>query len=141
MDIVRKVGMTFIGPSVLAVYAAVVEDAEAGSEALGEAQSILDSGCVAHNHIWFARTAIDHALKIQAWDLAEHFASRLETYTRQQPLAWPDFIIARAHALASWGRGTRDAELAGQLQDLRERAMESGLKAAVPLIDEALAAA
>jgi len=140
-DIVGKVGMTFIGPSVLAIYAAVAEDPEASREALREAESILDSGCVAHNHVWFARTAIDHALAIKAWDLADHFAARLETFTREQPLTWPDFIIARARALAGWGRGARDDKLAGQLRDLRECAMQNGLKAAVPLIDEALAAA
>ena len=141
VEIVRKVGMTFIGPSVLAIYAAVTDNPEKARDALREAESILDSGCVAHNHMWFARTAIDHVLAIEAWDLADHFASRLEASTREQPLAWADFIIARGRALAAWGRGSRDSELAGRLQHLREVAAERGLKSAIAQIDEALAAA
>jgi hypothetical protein len=97
---------------------------------LQEAESILDSGCVAHNHIWFAQTAIDHALAVGAWDRAEHYAARLEDYTRGQPLAWHDFIVARARALAAWGCGTRTADLVTELKRLRECAVQHGLAAA-----------
>jgi tetratricopeptide (TPR) repeat protein len=141
VEIVRKVGMTFVGPSVLAVKAAVTEDVEEASRILQEAESILDAGCVAHNHIWFARTAIDHAVAIGAWDRAEHYAARLEDYTRGQPLAWPDFMIARARALAAWGRGTRSRDVIAELEHLRECAVRHGLVLATPQLDEALAAA
>jgi hypothetical protein len=106
-----------------------------------EAESILDAGCVAHNHIWFARTAIDHALAIGAWDKAEHYATRLEDYTRGHPLAWPDFMIARARALAAWGRGTRSRETVTELERLRACALQHGLALAMPQLDKALAAA
>jgi class 3 adenylate cyclase/tetratricopeptide (TPR) repeat protein len=141
VKIVRKVGLTFIGPSVLAVKAAVTEDVEEAARTMQEAESILDAGCVAHNHIWFARTAIDHAVAIGAWDQAEHYARRLEEYTREQPLAWPDFMIARARALAAWGRGVRSRELVVELERLRECAVQHGLVLAMPQLDEALAAA
>jgi tetratricopeptide (TPR) repeat protein len=141
VEIVRKVGMTFIGPTVLAVKAAVTEDMEEASRTLQEAEAILDAGCVAHNHVWFARTAIDHAVAIGAWDRAEHYAARLEEYTRGQPLAWPDFMIARARALAAWGRGTRSRDVIAELEQLRECAVRHGLVLATPQLDEALAAA
>lgn len=141
VKIIRKVGLTFIGPSVLAIKAAVTEDVEEAARTMREAESILDAGCVAHNHVWFARTAIDHAVAIGAWDQAEHYATRLEDYTREQPLAWPDFMIARARALAAWGRGTRSRELVVELEHLRECAVQHGLVLAMPQLDEALAAA
>ena len=141
VKIVREVGMAFIGPAVLAMKAAVTDDPEEACATLLEAESILDAGCVAHNHIWFARIAIDHALANGAWDQAERYAARLEDYTRGHPLAWPDFMIARARALAAWGRGTRSRELVTELERLRECAVQHGLALAAPQLDEALAAA
>ncbi len=141
VKIVREVGMTFIGPTVLAIRAALTEDPEEASAILEEAESILDAGCVSHNHIWFAQLAIDHAVAIGAWDEAEHYAERLADYTRGQPLAWPDFMIARARALAAWGRGTRTRETVTELERLRHCAVQHGLALALPQLDEALAAA
>ena len=76
LEVVREVGMTFIGPSVLATKAALTEDRDECRRALAEAESILESGCVAHNHFWFAQTAIDHALAIGEWGEAERYATR-----------------------------------------------------------------
>ncbi len=141
VGMVREVGMTFIGPSVLAVLATLTEDPGERRKALEEAEYILDSGCVAHNHFWFARTAIDHALAIGEWEEAERYATRLEAYTREQPLPWPDFMIARGRALAAWGRGRRGPELVAELERLCAEAERVSLMTAVPALDEALQAA
>jgi class 3 adenylate cyclase/tetratricopeptide (TPR) repeat protein len=141
VNIVRKVGLTFIGPSVLAMKAAVTEDVEEAARTMQEAALILDAGCAAHTHIFFARIAIDHALSVGDWDKADHYAERLEEYTRGHPLAWPDFMIGRARALAAWGRGSRCPELVIELERLRECAAKHGLALAKPQLDEALAAA
>ena len=82
VEIVRKVGMTFIGPALLAIKAASSDDEAVAQEALKEAEAILDSGCVSHNHFWFARIAIGHALRSHAWDGVERYAMRLESYTQ-----------------------------------------------------------
>ena len=140
IGVVRKVGMTFIGPTVLAIGAALTEDSGKRGEALEEAQEILDSGCVAHNHFWFAQTAIDHALEIGEWDEAEHYATRLEAYTREQPLAWSDYIIAQGRALAAWGRGTRTEALVAEIKRLHDLAVKCGMKLAAPNLKRALAA-
>jgi class 3 adenylate cyclase/tetratricopeptide (TPR) repeat protein len=126
LDVVRKVGMTFIGPAVLATHAALSEDPAERAAALGEAEQILDSGCVAHNHFWFAQSAIDQKLVTGEWDEVERYARRLETYIRDEPLPWPEFIIARGRALASWGRGQRNAALVLELTRLREVAAGAG---------------
>ena len=74
-------------------------------------------------------------------DEAERYATRLETYTRQQPLDWSDFLIARGRALATWGRGERSQRLIREIERLRKRATEHGLQPAVPALDEALTSA
>ena len=141
VQVVRKVGMTFIGPAVLAVEAALTDD-EARSEALWiEAEAILDSGCVAHNHFWFAQIAIGQALREGAWDRADHYASRLESYTQHEPLPWANFLIAKGRTLAAWGRGERDAALTGELQRLGTIAAERRLQLDFAELKRALAAA
>jgi predicted ATPase len=133
VEIVRKVGLTFIGPLVFAAKAALAQDREVGRKTLKEAEAILDSGCVAHNHFWFAETAIDQSLAAGDWAEAERYAARLETYTRAQPLPWSDFLICRGRALATWGRGVRSAAVLGEIQRLHDIAVERGLK---PLASE-----
>jgi tetratricopeptide (TPR) repeat protein len=141
LKVARELGMTFVGPSVLATNATLTEDRDASRRALEEAESILDSGCVAHNHFWFARTAIDHALAIGDWGEAERFAKRLEAYTREQALPWADFLIARGRALATWGRGTRTEDLVAEMVELHHLAVRHGLKLFASGLDRALAAA
>ena len=138
VGMVRQVGMTYIGPTVLAIMATLTEDPTERTKAFKEAEHFLDSGCVAHNHFWFARTAIDHALMIDEWDEAERYATRLETYTREQPLPWPDFIIGYGRALAAWGRGRRGPDLVAELGRLRAEAERVNLITALPALDETL---
>ena len=141
VEIVRKVGMTFIGPAVLASKAASADDEIRAQEALKEAEAILDSGCVSHNHFWFARIAIGHSLRTHAWDEVERYAIELESYTRREPLPWSDFIMANGRALAAWGRGSRTDALARELQRLQSIAAERGLMLDAEMLEKALASA
>jgi len=113
-------------PFVEGTRAALSDDPTESTAALEEAVRILDSGCVAHNQFWFAQSAIDQKLARGEWDEVDRYARRLESYI-QQPLPWPEFIIARGRALASWGRGKRDAALAAELDHLRKVATSAGL--------------
>ncbi len=141
VGVMREVGLTFIGPTALAVMASLTEDPAERKKALKEAEGILDSGCVAHNHFWFARIAIDDALTIGEWGDAERYAARLEHYTREQPLAWADFTIACGRTLAALGRGSQDASLLAEIRRLDEIAAKSGFALARPLFKQALDAA
>ena len=138
LDVLRKVGMTFIGPAVLAVHSGLSGDPAERKAALKEAEEILDSGCVAHNHFWFAQSAIEQKLAVGEWDEVDRYAHRLEKYTREEPLAWPEFIAARGRALASWGRGSREVALLRELERLRDTAMEAGLVRAAAALEQAL---
>ena len=128
VEVVRKVGVTFIGPAVFATAATLAEDDEEGRKFLQEGESILDSGCVAHNHFWFAQSAIERALAIGDWDEAERYAARLEAYTREQPLPSSDFLIAWARSLAAWGRGDQSETVLAELKRLHHIAVQHGLK-------------
>jgi ATP/maltotriose-dependent transcriptional regulator MalT len=141
VKVVREVGMTFVGPNVLAIKAALTDDRDECRKALEEAESILNAGCVAHNHFWFARISIDHALAVGDWDEAERYAARLETYTREQPLPWSDFLIARGRALASWGRGRHGEDVVVEMTRLHELAVRQGLKPLDLELERALASA
>lgn len=138
VQVVRKVGMTFIGPAVLAVEATLTDD-EARSKSLWEeAEGILDAGCVAHNHFWFAQIGIGHALKECAWDRAERYARRLEVYTQAEPLPWADYLIAKGRTLSAWGRGKRDAACADELRRLRTIAAVRRLQRDVAELDSVI---
>lgn len=136
--VARDVGLTFFGPTILAVLAGLSEDDDERKAALKEGEEILNSGCVAHNQFWFARSAIDQALAIGEWDEVERYSKRLEAYMHEQPLAWPNFIIARGRALAAWGRGNRDANLVAELTRLRDLAAKAGMKLATPELERVL---
>lgn len=133
VEAIRKVGVTFIGPSVLAAKAALTEDREESRKALEEAESILNSGCVAHNHFWFAQSAIEQSLAIGDWDEAERYATRLQAYTRDQPLPWSNFLIARGRVLAACGRGVQSEAVFAELERLRQVAVQHELR---PLASE-----
>ena len=74
------------------------------------------------------------------WEDAERYAQALDDFTRAEPLPWTGFYIARARALAAFGRGEHGEVRVAELRRLRDEAVGIGLNSALPLIDEALAA-
>ncbi len=82
---------------------------------------------------------MDACARAGDWSEVSRYADALEEYTRQEPLPLSDFFIARGRALAAFGRGRRDQEVAHKLQQLRHDAKRIGLKSALPVLDEALA--
>lgn len=122
----KRTGLTFIGPTVYAVRASLLGDADARGEAMGEAERILDSGSVWHNQVWFSEVAIETALADSRWEEADRLANRLEGQTREERLEWPDFLIARSRALAAWRRGERGPDQVSVLNSLSVLADEKG---------------
>jgi hypothetical protein len=94
---------------------------------------------MSHNHFLFRRNAIDACLELGAWQDAEHHASALEDYARKEPLPWSSFVIARGHALAELGRGTRSADLRTELQRLLAEGERLGCLMALSAVRAALA--
>ncbi len=78
------------------------------------------------------------ALALGDEDQALHYAAKLEAYTRPEPLPRSDFLIARARALAHYGRGERDAALTRELERLHDLGRGVGLVPALREIEAAL---
>jgi class 3 adenylate cyclase/tetratricopeptide (TPR) repeat protein len=129
VDLTGKVGETFFGPSALAFRAALGGDSAGRRRDLERGRKILDRGCVAHNHFWYAQFAIDGALAHGEWQEAERFAADLEHYCSTQPLPWAEFLIERGRVLALVGQGRRDTALDARIGRLREIADRAGLAA------------
>ena len=70
----------------------------------------------------------------------EHYADRMESYTHSEPLPLSDFVIARARALAAFGRGGRSPDVFDGLRKLREQAVEASMLGPLAPIDAALSA-
>jgi len=133
-----ETGATFIGPRVLGTTALVGDDAVKRAAALAEGEALLAQGCIAHNHLWFYRDAIDASLEMAAWDEATRYADALEAFTRDEPLPWSDLFIARGRALVAWGRGIRDDATRGAIEAIRDEARRIGLIAPIAALDQAL---
>jgi hypothetical protein len=84
---------------------------------------------------------MEASLENADWSTVERAARLLEIFTHAEPLAWSDFFIARARALAAFGRGDRNDVTMRELQRLRDDANRAGLMAALPRLDKALSAA
>jgi class 3 adenylate cyclase/predicted ATPase len=136
---VRKAGMTFIGPAVLATCAIVCEDKARREHLLNEAEGMLERGCVAHNQVWFAEIGIDDAVARQDWGSTLRYADLLERHTQTQPLEWSTFMIRRARALARAGQGDKSHSTITELQLLVEQASICGLVNALPALAQAIA--
>ena len=69
-------------------------------------------------------------------DEAERYASSLADYTAAEPLPLIDFAIRRGRALAAAGRGD---DRAAELAMLRDEALRTGYRIALPAIERAIA--
>jgi tetratricopeptide (TPR) repeat protein len=128
----RTTSIGFFGGAILGSLALVTDDASERDAALEEAEKLLDAGSVSHNHFFFARDAIDAALRAGQHERALHYAARLRAYTAAEPLPWSDLVSARAEALVAAARGTGDATVLTRLAD---RARELGqLDLVAPLV-------
>jgi len=137
-DISRETSIRFTGPWVIGALALVSGDPERSRKALKDAEEILDEPCVGHNYFAFYRIAMEVSLRLEDWDEVNRFADALEAYCRPEPLPRPDFYVARARALAQYGRGERDDTTTRSLRDLRDEARRVGLMSALPALEQAL---
>jgi hypothetical protein len=141
LSIGREAGITFTVPMALGVLALCSADPEAREQALAEGEEILRDNCVSHNYFYLYRDAMEIHLHSGTWDRVEYFAQALEDYTRDEPLPWTDFFIARGRALAAYGRGDGGDAATSEIAKLREDGAWRGVKVAVAALDQAVAGA
>jgi len=109
----------------------MTDDLDRRERALEEGERLLDGGAVSHNHLVFHLDATDSCFDHEEWDRMDHFADRLQAYARAEPLPWSEFLVARARALAAWGRGHRTPNVLAELRRLHD--MASGVELIDPL--------
>jgi class 3 adenylate cyclase len=126
LTLARKTSIGFFGASILGSLALCTDDAEERAAALAEAEELLESGSVSHNHFFFARDAIDAALSERDFERALRYAQRLERYTAAEPLPWSMLVVERAEALVACGRGARNAALEATVERLLGTARQLG---------------
>ena len=139
VKISREMGTAFLGPFALGALALASDDPTARQAALEEGEELLRAGAVSHNHLLFPRDAIEFYLEIGNWDGVERTAAGLEQYTRSEPLRFADFYVARGRVLTALGRGQSDmAELAAELERVRDEGERLGILVALPRIETAI---
>jgi hypothetical protein len=95
-----EVARTYCGPWCLGIQALHTTNAERARELLAQGEALLAEGCVSHNHLEFRRAAMEHSLRRGDVREARRHAAALADYTREEPLAWSQLVIARAEFLA-----------------------------------------
>ncbi len=92
VHIARRSGPRFCLPLAIAVVARAETSLPACSQALGEAQALIQEGCVAHNPLWFYRDAalamLAHGKPVEA----RRYAQQLITHFADEPLPWCQMI-------------------------------------------------
>ncbi|CAO3452621.1 ATP-binding protein [Azospirillum largimobile] len=138
MEIAYETGPGYIGPSILAELALCERTPAVRRATLDEGEALLAGGSVGHNHLQFYRVAIETALELADWALAERYARALEDYAAEEPLPWCTLFAARGRALAAWGRGRRDPEARQALQCILDECRRVGYRQPAALLEAAL---
>lgn len=136
----RQTSPRFTLARILGCIALVTDDPDRRREALAEGERQLDAGAVSQSYFTFYLDATDSCFHHAEWDRMDYYADRLAAFTRDEPLPWSDFVVARARTLAAWGRGDGEPAATGELRRLREQACESSFLSPLDVIDQALAA-
>lgn len=135
----RDTGLKSSGGMAFGALAVVTDDAGRRGEILAEGMTVLESGSVSHNHLWFYRDAMESCLAAGDWPAIEQFSKVAEGYTAAEPLPWMDMLIARARLLAALGQNPSDTVARSDLKQLRVDANRVGFMSILPAMDAAMA--
>ena len=131
-------GMRFVGPRTLGILARISSNKREKRAALDEAHELLREGLLSQNYILLYRDAMEIFLESGEWDTVETYARMLEDYTRDQPLPWTEFVVARGRALATIGCGNKNQSTRQEIERLRNKAKELRMGTALPAIERAV---
>lgn len=136
----RKSSHTFSGPCLLGFKGCLLPPGEDRKALWDEADAMLEAGCPGHNHLRFYRDAIDQSVLDGDWDNADFYCDKLETVTRDEPLSWSEFALARGRLLTRLGGGERGDALHAELEALAKECEALGQLRQLPSIRDACAA-
>ena len=134
----REGSRALLGAWCLGILALVSDDEDERRAALAEGEAMLSERVVGHCHLWFYRDAMEACLNAGDFGSVERYADALAGFTREEPLPWSDFFIARGQALALHGRSTQDPSNRDRIASLLATAERIGMGTAVPALARAL---
>jgi hypothetical protein len=126
----------FAGPALFGLSALTEPRPEAQEAALAAGEALLAKGAVSHNHFWFRRYAIEHALRLLDWDAAERHAEALLLRMAPEAVPFATYLARRGQLLARIGWGTASESDTAKLSELRLSAAAVGLR--IDALGEAL---
>ena len=132
LQVSRETALSYVGPAILGMVAWATDDQERRRAAIDEAEALLATSAVSHNHFFFRRYAIEAAAMVGDWTETSRHADALEAYAADEPSRWSRFFVGWARALAAHGRAQPDA---ADLRSVRAEAVVLGVRAALPAID------
>ncbi len=118
----RETGMPFCGPLVLALAARMLEAGPERERCRDEVLAMLGQRALGHSQIGFHRLGIDDALARGEWGRAREHADTLEALTRDEPLPYVDFLIARGRSLAALGENPGERAARAEVERLKREA-------------------
>ncbi|MES9972357.1 MAG: BTAD domain-containing putative transcriptional regulator [Candidatus Thiodiazotropha sp.] len=127
---------THTAPFILGVLARVTRDEKQRQDAIREGQRYLDQGSLSHNYLHFYQNMIEvHHHKHEAERIL-YYADALAEYTRDEPLPWSDFFIARGRLLAQHLGSKNDREMSLQAKQLLQTAAKTGIHTGTRALQE-----
>lgn len=134
----KKTGAGYCGPGIIGAIVLVEDDPRKRQSLVEEGHALLGKGAVAHNFMEFYRDVIEACFQTQDCDGAEYHAALLEKFFAPEPLPLTDHLVARGRALSAHRRGRRDDGLKGELERLRDEALDTDFRHSLPAIDDCL---
>ena len=139
LSVARQTGMEYFGPGLLGTLARISDDPAVRAAALAEADAMLETNHLGHNHLLGRRDAIEACLDATDWNGVEHHAAALERFCPDEPAPWSSFFARRGRAIAGLHRTAADRSVRQELDDLAAEARTSGYLIALPALEAAMA--
>jgi len=134
----KKTGPGYCGPGIIGAIVLAEDDPRKQQPLIEEGQALLGKGAVAHNFMEFYRDVTQACLRAQDCDGADYYAALLEKFFAPEPLPLTDHLVARGRAVSAYRRGRRDDGLKGELERLRDEALDTDFRYNVPAINDCL---
>lgn len=138
--------MRFAGSFVFDGLAFVEEDPHKAWAFIAQSEALLETRSVGLHALIHIHDSIELGLRLGDHDAVERYARVMEELTREEPLPWAELVIARARALARYGRGSLgkiadvDASTRAELRRVYDETARLGLRTLAHALAEALAA-
>lgn len=124
LELAEATGLGFAGALIEGIRANILGKDPAARAAIERGEALLQATNMAHNHIFFGGFAIEWALAVGDWALAERHADKLLQFTAAEPLPYVEIVAERARLLSRMWRDPGDANARAALRGLAARAAD-----------------